>query len=45
MKALAGAQTRHPFAGENPPVRFGGPQRRCLFVPPVWLPLMKDDKP
>lgn len=45
MFGLTGSQTRHPFDTTNPPIRFAGPQRRALFVPPAWLPLLEDERP
>lgn len=45
MKGLPGVTVKHPGDPENPPVRFAGPQRRALFLPPVLLPDLSDEKP
>lgn len=45
MRGLPGADVRHPSDPGNPPLRFAGPLRRALFIPPILLPLMEDEQP
>jgi hypothetical protein len=44
MVGLLGSQSKHPFDKANPPIRFAGPPSRALFVPPVYLPNLDDER-